>query len=1121
MYSDTVDPIEGGFETMTDITVQPSQGGLEAQVGITGPAGAELAARAESVEGSCKSRKTGSSLFSSRASNHSSQWRIQEEANAAALKAELEAQIEEDEREEELSKLELDETKQRILEEAEQQTRRAEAENKLVKKRRELERQKAATRLKIQQARLEVMEDQNADKSVIKSEAKSQAEKEGRKKDSLSGQTTSELCHEPVLNVDAPVFCSRLEPQPGGSPPSSVSGKAANESLVAQALADAIDKNRLPVPTPKVFSGNPMEFIGFKRSFKTLIENKGVSAEEKIYYLQQYVAGDARDAIAGCFYGTNESDYQHAWETLERRFGHPFKIQEAFREKLDKWPKIANRDGLALQKYADFLQTCMDAMPHISDLKILNDCKENQRMAAKLPDWAITRWSRVVANSLDASSEYPAFKQFVAFVSKEARAACHPVSSIHAVKGLGPTSNSKPSAEGKGTSARSLATDQATTSAKELKSGESTQKRNKLCPFCKGSHYLPDCKEFMQQAIENRIGFIQQEKRCFGCLRTGHVTKNCRLRHTCQKCKGRHPTALHDDNRKREPSREVSQQSQPGDGTVHRAASLNADNGHSSTTHVVPVWLSTTTSREAEILVYALLDTQSDSTFMEEVICEKLSAQSEPVNLKLSTLLGKDVTVACKRVSGLRVRGYTSTKHIDLPLTYTQELIPLNREHIPTCETAKRWSHLSHIASEMPPLLSCNVGLLIGYNCSAALAPRLTIVGDEDQPFAVKTDLGWSIVGSLAPVDPAKMSGICHRVCVKEHPPATPRDVISVLETDFRDTNAGDATASQDDIQFLQLLETGIVMNSKGHLEMPLPFKSRPQLPNNRQLAARRLSYLKGRLDSNPSFMEQYSQFIAEMLERGHAEPATEAPKPGEVYYIPHHGVYHPKKPDKLRVVFDCSAMYLGSSLNDHLLSGPDLTNNLFGVLCRFRRHPIAVMCDVEKMFHQFHVSVQDRDYLRFLWWQGGDTTTEPREYRMNVHLFGAKSSPACANFGLKHLANMFEHEYPSASPFLHQDYYVDDGITSLPSVEEAVKLIEESRELCSRGKLRLHKFVSNSREVLEKIPLGERAAEVQKVDLNKDELPVVSNCLGLQWYVESDSFVFQAQTKQQPNSRR
>lgn len=79
-----------------------------------------------------------------------------------------------------------------------------------------------------------------------------------------------------------------------------------------------------------------MDFVGFKRGFKTLIENKGITAEERIYYLQQYVLGDAKEAIAGCFYGTDEAAYRHAWEILEKRFGRPFKIQEAFKDKLDK-----------------------------------------------------------------------------------------------------------------------------------------------------------------------------------------------------------------------------------------------------------------------------------------------------------------------------------------------------------------------------------------------------------------------------------------------------------------------------------------------------------------------------------------------------------------------------------------------------------------------------------------------------------------------------------------------------------------------------------------------------------------------------------------------------------------
>lgn len=107
------------------------------------------------------------------------------------------------------------------------------------------------------------------------------------------------------------------------------------------------------------------------------------------------------------------------------------------------------------------------------------------------------------------------------------------------------------------------------------------------------------------------------------------------------------------------------------------------------------------------------------------------------------------------------------------------------------------------------------------------------------------------------------------------------------------------------------------------------------------------------------------------------------------------------KKPERIRVVFDCSAKCEGASLNDHLFTGPDLTKELIGVLCRFHKHPIAVICDIEKMFHRFHMSPEDRDYFRSLWWENGDKNSEPKEYRIKVHLFGAASSPGWANYGM------------------------------------------------------------------------------------------------------------------------
>lgn len=117
----------------------------------------------------------------------------------------------------------------------------------------------------------------------------------------------------------------------------------------------------------------------------------------------------------------------------------------------------------------------------------------------------------------------------------------------------------------------------------------------------------------------------------------------------------------------------------------------------------------------------------------------------QPVKLKLSTMMAKDSVVKSQRVSGLKVKGFHSDDFIPLPKAYTRDSIPFERAHIPTCETASKWRHLEVKAPEMPSLMNCEVGLLIGYDCSRALAPLKVITGGDYEPYVVKTDL----VGAL------------------------------------------------------------------------------------------------------------------------------------------------------------------------------------------------------------------------------------------------------------------------------------------------------------------------------------------------------------------------------------
>ena len=76
---------------------------------------------------------------------------------------------------------------------------------------------------------------------------------------------------------------------------------------------------------------------------------------------------------------------------------------------------------------------------------------------------------------------------------------------------------------------------------------------------------------------------------------------------------------------------------------------------------------------------------------------------------------------------------------------------------------------------------------------------------------------------------------------------------------------------------------------------------------------------------------------MSNLLVKGYARRMDDLPVI-RTWYIPHHGVHHPGKPRKIRVVFDCSAQFAGESLNQELLTGPDLTNPIVGVLARFGR---------------------------------------------------------------------------------------------------------------------------------------------------------------------------------------
>lgn len=229
----------------------------------------------------------------------------------------------------------------------------------------------------------------------------------------------------------------------------------------------------------------------------------------------------------------------------------------------------------------------------------------------------------------------------------------------------------------------------------------------------------------------------------------------------------------------------------------------------------------------------------------------------------------------------------------------------------------------------------------------------------------------------------------------------------------------------------------------------------------------KRLYSLRRTLEKKPEMRKHYIKFMQKMFDSDQAELAPSLDKGKEHWYLPTFGVYHPKKPNQIRVVFDSSAECDGTSLNDVLLSGPDLNNTLLGVLLRFRKEPVALTADVEQMFYCFVVREEDRDYLRYLWYEDNDISKNVTEYRMKVHVFGNSPSPSVAIYCMRRAAQKGEQEHGvDARQFVERQFYLDDGLTSVATPEEAIDLLSRTREMLAESNLRLHNVASNSTQV-------------------------------------------------------
>ena len=265
-------------------------------------------------------------------------------------------------------------------------------------------------------------------------------------------------------------------------------------------------------------------------------------------------------------------------------------------------------------------------------------------------------------------------------------------------------------------------------------------------------------------------------------------------------------------------------------------------------------------------------------------------------------------------------------------------------------------------------------------------------------------------------------------------------------------------------------------------------------LPDNFSMSLKRLKTLVQRLKSyKTDILKEYHSVICEQLEQGIVEhvDVAELKEPGTVHYLPHREVLRTDRTTiKLKVVYDSSSKQPAElSLNDVLCAGPNLLPHLFDLLLRFRLHKVALTADTEHAFLNISVNPNERDFLRFLWFNSIESDDPEIVVLIFTRLvFGLISSPFALGATVRHHLSKYENfdkeSVAEVIRSLYVDDFVDDFASGSHSVDSAFVLYQKLKKVFSEGNFNMRKWLLNDPELMNLI----EKAETKTVTVGQSE---------------------------------
>ncbi|XP_037040280.1 uncharacterized protein LOC119077203 [Bradysia coprophila] len=837
------------------------------------------------------------------------------------------------------------------------------------------------------------------------------------------------------------------------TPTGTVAATAANNTIPTQGprLTTEQIATRHVIKKLPTFYGEAKHWQAFISAYEYSTAACGFSLVENLGRLQESLQGDAREAVGGSLF--HPDSVPRAISTLKLIYGRPEAIIESLIEEVNKESSPRDNDLFSLIKFAISVQNLSasiretGAFEHLQNPTLMNAITDKLTTQVQM-NWA---YYKHAVGVVDLSTLGDWLYNLASVVSGVVR---------------------KP----------------ATKSGKKEKSNNG-----------KSTHYLNTQVEKNSKSQDTKEA--GKKYKCPACKADG--------------CTKKHHTLLHDYGKAAEAPKNESKSPTAGANPASASSaptsvcnSQRSINNRTDIFRIVPVVLS---HKDKIIRDFAYLDEGSNLTLMEDELANELELVGTPQTVCIDWAFGQSHESEESRIVSMKVSGfYHQAPNYKLSNVRTVKDLHLPSQSI-TSAWLERYPHFKNVP--ITTYETVKPRMLIGLQYSRLTVSLETIEGAWDEPIVCRTRLGWVVQGPTYHGDPQHHTKFSLNLCQcqsKDH------QLHKLVKEYFSIENFGvkmdNKFLESREVQRARDILEKTTVKKNGRYESGLLWKyDQVDMPNSYDMALKRLQCLESKMMKNPQLAENLCNQISGFLEKGYIRKLSDDElqiKPDREWYLPIFPVFNPKKPEKVRIVWDAAAKVKNVSLNSLLLTGPDLLVPLVDILRRFRERLVAVLGDIGEMYHQIQIIEQDQGVQRFLW-RNGDSTKKPEVYVMLVSTFGAACAPCTAQFVKNKNANEYQQQFPAAVAVITQNTYVDDLLDCCHSVEDAIKLAKDVKHINLQGGFETKNFLSNSKEVLKSI--GERNVQSsnKNLNINTDLTLGTERVLGMFWNADTDSFTY------------